>query len=209
MGFLGQWEADAQRKGDERADRWQARERERARTGRTTVRDRLAARAQRKGDEAAARWLELDPFWQLVQSGPARGPLGSTAVIRVYSTAWPWGVVVSGGAGGGAIVFAALLVVAAIRWLIYGRSRSWTVLARCDGHPNRILVRVRSQLAACRAAADLFGRFQADGPAALESWRAEVMASNQVPGGNADSRPRDAAAPQRSAVSQDRGSRPR
>jgi len=58
MGFLDQYAADAQRKGDERAARWQQRQRDRARTGQLTLMDRCAAHAQRTGDEAAGRWAQ-------------------------------------------------------------------------------------------------------------------------------------------------------
>ena len=179
--IMHRWAVHAQRMGDERATRWEKRQQEKALSGRVTLLERYASRAQRKGDEAAARWLEIDPLWQLIRSGPAKGPLGSAAVIRVYSTAWPWGVVVSGGGGAGAIVLAALLVVAATRRLIYRRSRSWTVLVRYGGHRGKMVVRVRSEQAAYRAAADVFTRFQAEGPAVLENWRADVEASESAP----------------------------
>jgi hypothetical protein len=55
-GLLGQWTADVQRRSDERAARWQERQREKARTGHMTLLDRWAARAQRKADEHAAEW---------------------------------------------------------------------------------------------------------------------------------------------------------
>ena len=178
MRWMDRWAAHAQRKSDERAARWARRQHEKARTGRTTFMDRWAVRAQRKSDEAAARWREVDPIDQLLASGPVRGPLGSTAVIRVYPTAWPWrGTVVSSGGGGGAYVLAFLLIIAAIRFLIFRRSRSWTVYARYDGYPPRTRVRLASQQAAYRAATELVGRFQAEGPTALESWQADVTAS--------------------------------
>lgn len=53
---MDRWAARAQRKSDERAARWQARQEERARSGRMTIADRWVARAQRKSDERPARW---------------------------------------------------------------------------------------------------------------------------------------------------------
>jgi hypothetical protein len=183
MTLMERWARRAQRKADDRAARWLQRQHEKAAAGRLTFMDRWAARAQRKGDDRAARWLELEPLRQLVASGPVSGPGGSTSVIRVYPTAWPWrGTVVSVGGGGGAVLLALLLVIAAIRWLVFRRSRSWTVYARTNDYPPKVHVRLASEVAAYRAAAELVSRFQAEGPAALPGWRTDATASFPISG---------------------------
>lgn len=222
MGFLDQWTADVQRRGDERAARWQERQREKARTGQMTLLDRWAARAQRKGDEraagweqrrhekvlsgrvtfmdrwaahaqrrgdeAAARWLEIAPIMKLLASGPVKGPSDTTAVIFVEATGFflagrrvtkqgtvvhSGGVFVSGGGGGGgAILGLAYLFTAVAIWVAF--RRSFTVHVHTNGHLANIHVRLPSELAAYRAAADLIPRFQAEGTAALERWRVDA-----------------------------------
>lgn len=169
---MDRWAAHAQRSSDERAARWLNRQHQRKRTGQLTFMERWAAHAQRKSDETAAHWREIEPLRELIESGP-----GSNVVIRVYPSAWPWqGTVVSGG-GGGAILLALLLLTAAIKWSVFRGSRSWTVDARYDGYPRRTRVRLPSELAAYRAAAQLVSGFRAEGPSALERWRADITAS--------------------------------
>jgi hypothetical protein len=64
----------------------------------------------------------------------------------------------------------------AIWWLIF--HRSYTVHVRTNGQlPLEISVRLPDEVAAYHAAATLISRFHADGPAALPSWRAEIVAS--------------------------------
>ncbi len=223
MGFLDQWAADVQRRSDERAARWQERQREKARTGRmtpldrwaawaqrkgderesgweqrqhekvlsgrTTFMDRWAAHAQRKGDEAAARWLEIDPIAKLLASGPVTGPSDTTAVIFVEPTGFflagrrvtnqgtvarSGGVVVPSGGGGGAILGLAYVFTALAIWLAF--RRSYTV--HVHTFPANIRVRLPSELAAYRAAADLIPRFQAGGTAELGRWRADAASGS-------------------------------
>ena len=178
LNLMDRWVAHGQRKGDEHAARWQERQQEKAASGQMTLMDRWAARAQRKGDETAARWLELEPLRQLVASGPVSGPGGSTAVIRVdQSGLWtPRNPVVpTGGGAGGALLLAYLLIAMAIWWVVF--RRSYTVHVRTNGYPPKIHVRLPNELAAYHAAANLVSKFQAEGPAALESWRADTAAS--------------------------------
>jgi hypothetical protein len=87
---VDRWAARAQRKSDERAARWQERQRERARSGQMTAADRWMARAQRKSDERAARWQELEPLRQLVTAAPIRGPGDSAAVISIDQSGTWW-----------------------------------------------------------------------------------------------------------------------
>jgi hypothetical protein len=176
MNLMDRWVAHGQRKGDERAARWQQRQQEKAVSGQMTLMDHWAARAQRKGDETAARWLELEPIRQLVASGPVSGPGGSTAVITVdQSGLWaPRGAVVPTGGGGGALLLAYLLIALAIWWVVF--RRSYTVHVRTNGYPPKVHARLPNELAAYRAAAELVSRFQAEGLAALESWRADITA---------------------------------
>jgi hypothetical protein len=220
VGFLDQWTADVQRRSDERAARWQERQREKARSGRltpldrwaaraqrkgdkrtagweqrqdekvlsgrVTFMDRWAARAQRKGDEAAARWLEIAPTMKLLASGPVKGPSDTTAVIFVEATGFflagrrvtkqgtvvrSGGAVVPSGGGGGVIGLAYLFTATAV-WLAF--RRSYTVHVHINDHPANIHVRLPSELAAYRAAADLIPRLQAEGTAALGPWRADA-----------------------------------
>jgi len=181
MNLMDRWVAHVQRKGDERAARWHQRQQEKAASGQMTFMDRWAARAQRKGDETAARWLELEPLRQLVGSGPVSGPGGSTAVIRVdQSGLWaPRGPAVpAGGSGvGSALLLAYVLIALAIWWVVF--RGSYTVHVRTNGCPRKIHVRLPNELAAYHAAADLVSRFQAEGPAALESWRADTVADQR------------------------------
>jgi len=187
--FMDRWAAHAQRKSDEQAAQWQERQHEKALSGRTTVMDRWAAHAQRKSDEAAARWLELEPLYQLLASGPAYGPAGSRAVIFVEATGdfltsrritkegtlLPTGGNISpGGAGGGALIGLAYLLILLTIWLAF--RRSYTVHVHMNGYLGKMHVRLPNQLTAYRAAAELASRFEAEGPGALESWRADVMA---------------------------------
>jgi hypothetical protein len=178
---MDRWAARAQRKSDERLARWQERQRERARSGRMTVMDRWAARAQRKSDERLARWQECERLRQLVPSGPLAGPGGSAAVISVDQAGarwlrW-WRKPVPPTGGGGALLAACLLITEAIWWLVF--RRAYTVHVRTNGHPPiKISVRLPSEVAAYRAAAQLASRFQAEGPVALQGRWADTTASS-------------------------------
>lgn len=186
MTLMDRWAARAQRKSNVRAARWMQRQHEKALSGRMTFMDRWAARAQRKSDEAAARWLEMQPLWQLLYSGPARGPGGSTALIYVQATGdvvpsvmlTRKGTLVPAGAGGGGVIGLVYLLISRAIWLAF--HRSYTVHVHTNGSPPNVHVRLPSQLAAYRAAAELVSRFQAEGHAAVESWRADTTASIQV-----------------------------
>jgi hypothetical protein len=226
VGFLDQWTADVQRRSDERAARWQERQREKARTGqltrldrwaaraqrqgdkhaaeweqrqrekvlagRVTVMDRWAARAQRKGDEAAAKWLEIAPIRRLLGSGLVRGPSDATALIYVEATgsymALPRvtrrGAVVRGGGGGGGagVILLVYLFTTVPIWLAF--RRSFTVHVHTNGDPPKMHVRLPTELAAYRAAADLVPRFQAEGTAALEPWRADAASAVRIRANN-------------------------
>jgi hypothetical protein len=188
MTLLDRWAARAQRKGDEHAAGWEQRQREKVLSGRVTFMDRWAARAQRKGDEAAARWLEIAPIMKLLASGLVTGPSGATAVIYVEATGFflagrrvtkqgavgqRGGVVVSsGGGGGGGMLALAYLFTAMAIWLAF--RRSFTVHVHTNGDPPKIHVRLPSEVAAYRAAADLVPRFRAEGTAALDRWRVDA-----------------------------------
>ena len=176
------WAARAQRKSDERAARWQERQRERARSGQMTAADRWMARAQRKSNERAARWQELEPLRQLVTAAPIRGPDDSAAVISIDQSGARWlnPLNPAGPIGpGGPTDLARLLIAEAIWWLVF--RRSYTVHVRTNDHPPiKIHIRLPSEIAACHAAAQLVSRFQDDGPAALQSWRAETSASTHT-----------------------------
>jgi hypothetical protein len=227
VGLLGQWTADVQRRSDERAARWQERQREKARTGhmapldrwaartqrksderavgweqrqhekvlsgRMTFMDRWAAHAQCKSDEAAARWLEIVPIMKLLASGPVKGPSDATAVIFVEATGFflagrrvtkqgtvvhRGGVVVSSGSGGGGILGLAYIFTAMAIWLAF--RRSYTVHVYTNGRPANIHVRLPSELAAYRAAADLIPRFEAEGTAALGRWRVDAASGVRI-----------------------------
>jgi hypothetical protein len=224
MGFLDQWTADVQRRSDERAARWQERQREKARTGhmtrldrwaaraqrkgderaaereqrqrekvlsgRVTFMDRWAARAQRKGDEAAARWLEIAPIRKLLGSGLVTGPSDATALIYVEATgsylAGPrvtrQGAVQRGGSavgfGGAGVVLLVYLLTTMPIWLAC--RRSFTVHVHTNGDPPKMHVRLPTELAAYRAAADLVPRFQAEGTAALERWRVDAATAVRI-----------------------------
>ncbi len=178
--WMDQWAADLQRKSDERQAGWQRRQRERASSGRMTVMDRQAARLQRRSDRQLARWQELERLRQQVPSGPVTGPDGSTAVVRVYQSGTRWLVqtkpVGPTGSGGGAILFAAILITEGI-WLVVFR-RTYTVYVRTNSRPTvKMTVRLPTEVAAYRAAAQLVRRFQADGLSALPGWRAEATSS--------------------------------
>jgi hypothetical protein len=146
-----------------------------------TIMDRWAARAQRKGDETAARWLDLEPLRQLAGSGLVVGPGGSTAVIRVdLAGVWMPRTPVPLSGGGGALVVPYLLIALAIWWLVF--RRSYTVHVHTNGYPPELHLRLPNALTAYRAAAELVSRFQSEGSAALESWRADTCASVQLSG---------------------------
>ena len=188
--LVDRWAAHAQRKSDERDAHWQERQHEKALSGRITFMDRWAAHAQRKSDEAAARWVELEPLYQLLASGPTYGPSGSRAVIYVEATGDfltgrrvtkdgaqvpTGGNYVSSGQGGyGFAVYLAYLLIFLTIWLAF--HRSYTVHVHTNGYLGKIHVRLPNQLAAYHAAAELVSRFQAEGPGAVESWRADVTA---------------------------------
>jgi len=180
--WIDRWAARAQRRSDERAARWQEQHRERARSGRMTAADRWMARAQRKSDERAARWQDLEPLRQLVTAAPIRGPGDSAAVISVAQSGTWWLSPLNPGGPigpGGPVDLGRLLISEAI-WLVVFR-RSYTVHVRTNDHPPiKIHVRLPSEIAAYHAAAQLVSRFQDDGPAALQSWRAETSASTHI-----------------------------
>jgi hypothetical protein len=197
--WMDQWADHLQHKSDERQARWESRRRKRTRSGRMTVMDRQAARLQRRSDQRQARWQELERFRQQVPTGPVTGPDGSTAVILVYQSGAGWltggGAAGGSGGGGGAIVLAAILITEAIWWLVFRRSS--TVYVRTNGRPPpriafirvddrppvKVTVRLPTQVAAYRAAAELVRRFQADGPGALQGWRADAESSSTPRGG--------------------------
>jgi len=191
---LDRWAARAQRKSDERATGWEQRRHEKVLSGRMTYMDRWAAQAQRKSDEAAARWLERTPIIELLASGPVKGPCDATAVIYVEATGFflagrrvtkrgtvvnSGGVVVSvGGGGGGGILGLAYLFTALAIWFAF--RRSYTVHVHTNGDPPKMHVRLPSELAAYRAAADLVPRFQAEGTAALGRWRVDAASGVRI-----------------------------
>ena len=182
MRWMDRWAARAQRKSGERAARWQERQRERARSGQLTAADRWMARAQRKSNERAARWQELEPLRQLVTAAPIKGPGDSAAVISIDQSGARWLSPLNpvGPIGpGGPLDLLRLLITEAIWWLVF--RRSYTVHVRTNDHPPiKIHIRLPSEIAACHAAAQLVSRFQDDGPAALQSWRAETSASTHT-----------------------------
>jgi hypothetical protein len=189
MTRLDRWAARAQRQGDEHAAQWEQRQREKVLAGRVTVMDRWAAHAQRKGDEAAAEWLEIAPIRRLLGSGLVRGPSGATALIYVEATGsymllprvTKKGAVVRGsGAGfsGAGVVLLVYLLTTMPIWLAF--RRSFTVHVHTNGDPPKMHVRLPTELAACRAAADLVPRFQAEGTAALERWRADASSTVRI-----------------------------
>ena len=179
--WTDQWAGRLQRKSDERQARWEMRRRDRASRGRTTVMERQAARLQRRSDQRQVRWQELERLRPQVPTDPVTGPDGSTAVVRVYQSGARW-MAVTGPApgyssGGGAIVFAAILITEGI-WLLVFR-RTYTVYVRTDGRPRaKVAVRLPTEAAAYRAAAQLVRRFQAEGPGGLPVWRAEAQSSS-------------------------------
>lgn len=147
-----------------------------------TAADRWIARAQRKSDERATRWQELQPLRKLVTAAPIRGPGDSTAVISIDQSGPAWlNPLNPGGPIGpvGPLELLRLLIAEAI-WLLVFR-RSYTVHVRTNDHPPiKIHVRLPSEIAAYQAAAQLVSRFQDDGSAALQSWRAEAPASTRT-----------------------------
>lgn len=185
MRWMDRWVARAQRKSDERTARWQERQQEKVRSGRTTVTDRWMARAQRKSDERTARWQQAYALRQLVPSGPVEGPGGSEVFVSVEQTGLWWlrraPLALPAGGGGGTLTLACLLISEAIWWLVF--RRTYTVHVRTNDHPPvKIHVRLSSEEAAYRAAAQLVSHFQDRGPAALLSWQADVTASIQARG---------------------------
>jgi hypothetical protein len=190
--FLDRYAAHAQRKSDKRAARWVQRQHEKVASGRLTFLDRYAARAQRKGDEAEARWRrwqrEVEPVRRLLASGPVKGPSGSTAAIYVDATGdflsrrrltKEGKLAATGGshatAFSGVFGVVYMLLVLAI-WLAF--RCTFTVHVHTSGSRSNIHVRLPSESAAYRAAGELVPRFQAEGDAALEGWRADVMAAH-------------------------------
>jgi hypothetical protein len=147
-----------------------------------TAADRWMAHAQHKSDERAARWQELEPLRQLVTVAPIRGPGDSAAVISIDQSGARWLSPLNsvGPIGpGGPLDLPRLLITKAIWWLVF--RRSYTVHVRTNDHPPiKIHVRLPSEIAAYHAAAQLVSRFQDDGPAALQSWRAETSASTRT-----------------------------
>ena len=182
--WTDRWAARAKRKSDERATRWQERQRERARSGQMTAADRWMARAKRKSDERAARWQELEPLRQLVTAAPIRGPGDSTAVISVGQSGPRWlSPFNPDGLGPAGPVDLLRLLIAEAIWLLVFR-RSYTIHVRTNDHPPiKIHVRLPSEIAAYQAATQLVSRFQGNGPAALQSWRAETSASTHTASG--------------------------
>ncbi len=180
--WIDRWEARAQHKSNKRAARWQERQQGRARSGQMTAADRWMARAQRKSDERAARWHELEPLRQLVTATPIRGPGDSAAVISVdqSGTRWLSPLNPAGPIGPGGPADLARLLISEAIWLVVFR-RSYTVHVRTNDHPPiKIHVRLPSEIAAYHVAALLVSRFQDDGPAALQSWRAETSANTHT-----------------------------
>lgn len=147
--------------------------------------DRWAARAQRKSDERAARWQELEPLRQLVTAAPIGGSGDSAAVISIAQSGPRWLSPLNPDSPigpAGPVDLLRLLIAEAIWWLLF--RRSYTVHVRTNDHPPiKVHVRLPSEKAAYHAAAQLASRFQDDGPAALQSWRAETSAStHSAPG---------------------------
>jgi hypothetical protein len=147
-----------------------------------TAVDRWMARTQRKSDERAARWQELEPLRQLVTAAPIRGPGDSAAAISVdqSGTRWLSPLNPAGPIGPAGPVDLLRLLIAEAIWLVVFR-RSYTVHVRTNDHPAiKVHVRLPSEMAAYHAAAELVGRFQDEGPAALQSWRAGTSASTHT-----------------------------
>lgn len=184
--LLDRWMARSQRKGDERSARWVEHQHQKALAGRMSLMDRWAAHAQRKGDSAAARWLEIDPLYRLLQSGPAKGPSGSTAVIYVEATGeilrrrriTKQGRVVGVGGGYGGVVGLVYVLISLAIWL--GFRRSYTIHIHTNGHLGNVHVRLPNELAAYRAAAELVPCFEAEGPDAVGPWRATFTGSTRA-----------------------------
>jgi hypothetical protein len=176
VGWMERWQADAQRKGDQRAARWREHQDQKASTGQLGVMDRWAARAQSKGDESAARRQAIAPLAQLLRAGPVTGPSNSYAVIYVEMS----GLSTQGADAAGPVVGLVCLLVGLAIWRLVFR-RSYTVHVHINGGGEKVHVRMPGELAAYRAAAELVPRFQAEGPAAVDGWRADVLASKNVP----------------------------
>ena len=174
--WMDRWAARAQRKSDARVARWQERQRERTCRGQMTVMDRWAARIQRKSDAREARWQERGRLYSLVSSGPVEGPGGSEVFISVEQTGLWWlrwwkkpVPTTPGGSWLSVALLTSLLISEAIWWLVF--RRAYTVHVRTNGHPPmKLSVRLPSEVAAYRAAAQLVSRFQAEGPIALQGW---------------------------------------
>lgn len=168
--WMDRWAARAQRKSDERAARWRERRQKRARSGQMTAADRFAGRVQRRSDQREARSRELTPL-RLLVAAPIRGPGGSEAFISVDPSGARWMRLTNPGAGG-APAAATMLITVAIWWLVF--RRSYTVHVRTnDRPPVKSHVRLPSEIAAYRAAAELVSRFRDEGPAALQGWQAD------------------------------------
>jgi hypothetical protein len=163
----------AQRRSDARYARWQDRQREKARTGRTTYLDRWAVREQRRSDIRQEIFQETRRFDQLVPHGEVSAPGGSTAAISVYQAGAYWlrwwrGPVPGNSGGGGPFLMLCLLVTELIWWLVF--RRAYVVHVRIDNYPPvKVRARLPDQLAAYRAATQLAIRFQAGGPAVLKT----------------------------------------
>jgi hypothetical protein len=179
--WMERWAAYEQRKSDQRQARWQERQRQRARTGQTSLMDRWAAYEQRKADRQLAAGKELYRLRPQVPLDPVQGPGGSAIVIRVDQTGvwWlRWWREHHGPDGGvlSVLLLTSLLITEAIWWFVF--HRRYTVHVRTNGHPPiKRSIRLPTEVAAYRAAARLVSQFQAEGPAALQSHWAEARAS--------------------------------
>lgn len=149
--------------------------------------DRWAARYQRKSDERQAHWAELAHYYGMFSAGLVPGPDGIDADICVDQTGLRWlhwyNHRSSAGSWAGGVVAALLLISTlmseTVWWLVF--HRTYTIHVTTYGNSPvklaRISVRLPEKTAAYRAAADLACRFEDEGSAALDAWRAEVSAS--------------------------------
>jgi hypothetical protein len=113
---------------------------------------------------------------------PDQGPGGSAAVISVDQSGPRWlsPLNPAGPIGPAGPVDLLRLLIAEAIWLVVFR-RSYTVHVRTNDHPPiKVHIRLPSEMAAYHAAAQLVGRFQDEGPAALQSWRAGTSASTHT-----------------------------